>query len=85
MDEMALRRIAAQTGLGSKFLSKDVYLSQMLAMLEKRLDGRCVLKGGTAIVRGGHLDAPRFSEDVDIDVHTFDPKRDIADEFKVIL
>jgi hypothetical protein len=30
MDEKAIRSIAARTGLGLKFLSKDAFLSQML-------------------------------------------------------
>ena len=85
MDKRAIRRIAGQRGLGTKFLSKDVFLSRILESLQDILDGRCVLKGGTAIVRGGHLDSPRFSEDLDIDVHTSDPKRKIADEFKELL
>jgi predicted nucleotidyltransferase component of viral defense system len=85
MDEKAIRSIAARTGLGLKFLSKDAFISQMLSALERRLDERCVLKGGTAIVRAGHLDTPRFSEDVDIDVHTRKGMREIADEFVSIL
>jgi len=85
MDEKAIQSIAARTGLGLKFLSKDVFLSQMLSALESRLDERCVLKGGTAIVRAGHLDSPRFSEDVDIDVHTIKEMREVADEFVAIL
>ncbi len=85
MDEKKIRRISARTGLGLKFLSKDVFLSQMLSLLKRRLDERCVLKGGTAIVRAGHLDAPRFSEDVDIDVHTKKGMRAVADEFIAVL
>lgn len=85
MDEKAIQSISARTGLGLKFLSKDAFLSQMLSALERRLDERCVLKGGTAIVRAGHLDKPRFSEDVDIDVHTRKGMREVADEFVSIL
>lgn len=85
MDEDTIQSIGARTGLGLKFLSKDAFLSQMLSALESRLDERCVLKGGTAIVRAGHLDAPRFSEDVDIDVHTDMGMKEVADEFTSIL
>ena len=85
MDKRSIRSIASRTGLGTKFLSKDIHLSELLVSLMGKLDARCVLKGGTAIVRGGHLDTARFSEDVDIDVHSLDSERGIADEFKEIL
>lgn len=65
-----IRRISAQTGLGLKFISKDISLSKLLKYLESVLDDSYVLKGGTAISRAGYLPAPRFSEDVDIDYFT---------------
>lgn len=62
-----IRRISARTGLGLKFVSKDIVLSGLLKSLESVLDPEYVLKGGTAISRSGHLSSPRFSEDVDLD------------------
>jgi len=68
IDVRQIRQISARTGLGLKFLSKDVYLSNLLKHLEGVLDEKFVLKGGTAIARAGYLAMPRFSEDVDLDV-----------------
>jgi predicted nucleotidyltransferase component of viral defense system len=62
--------VAARTGLGVKFVVKDVVLSGALKGLEGLLDGTYVMKGGTAISRAGYLDTPRFSEDVDLDIYS---------------
>jgi predicted nucleotidyltransferase component of viral defense system len=69
-DRRFARRVAARTGLGVKFVAKDITLSTLLKGLDGLLDDTFVLKGGTAIARAGYLDSPRFSEDVDLDVHT---------------
>jgi len=69
-DRRFARRVAAQTGLGVKFVVKDTVLSGALKGLEGLLDETYVMKGGTAIVRAGYLDTPRFSEDVDLDVYS---------------
>ena len=69
-DRRSARRVAARTGLGVKFVAKDIVLSAALKGLEDLLDESFVLKGGTAIARAGYLDSPRFSEDIDLDVHT---------------
>jgi predicted nucleotidyltransferase component of viral defense system len=69
-DRRFARRVAARTGLGVKFVAKDITLSTMLKGLEGLLDDTFVLKGGTAIARAGYLDSPRFSEDIDLDAHT---------------
>lgn len=60
--------MSARTGLGLKFISKDIFLSTALKILENRLDENYVLKGGTAISRAGYLQTPRFSEDIDLDI-----------------
>ena len=62
--------MAARTGLGVKFVAKDISLSTALKGLEGLLDESFVLKGGTAIARAGYLDSPRFSEDIDLDAYT---------------
>ena len=70
IDRRQIRQISARTGLGLKFVSKDIFLSTALKMLENILDEDYVLKGGTAISRAGYLQTSRFSEDVDFDIFT---------------
>lgn len=70
LERRRIRRLSARTGLGTKFLSKDIFLSGLLKSLESSLDPEYVLKGGTAISRAGHLSSPSFSEDVDMDRYT---------------
>jgi predicted nucleotidyltransferase component of viral defense system len=65
-----VRQISARTGLGLKFVSKDMFLSKALKGLEPLLIDECVLKGGTAVSRTGYMTTPRFSEDVDLDLYT---------------
>ncbi len=67
LEQRRIRQLSARTGLGLKFLSKDIVLSGLLKSLESVLDHEYVLKGGTAVSRAGHISSPRFSEDVDLD------------------
>ncbi len=67
-DVELLRIIAARTGLGLKFLSKEDKLSRILAQLSDWSGLALVLKGGTALNRVFLGDVSRFSEDLDIDV-----------------
>ncbi len=62
-----IRQISAGTGLGLKFISKDMFLTDTIKYMESALDDSYVLKGGTAIARAGYLYNPRFSEDIDLD------------------
>jgi len=80
-----IRQIAARTGLGLKFISKDMYLSDLLKKLEPLLEEHFILKGGTAISRAGYLSTPRFSEDVDLDIFTMSDKRDTSKDFHLVL
>ncbi len=66
-EQRAIRRISAGTGLGLKFISKDMFLTEVIKYMEGALDDSFVLKGGTAIARAGYLSNPRFSEDIDLD------------------
>jgi len=66
-DRRRLRQIAAATGLGLKFLSKEVFLTRFLRAISGGLGPEFVMKGGTAISRAGYLKVPRFSEDIDLD------------------
>lgn len=63
-----LRHLAAKTGLGLKYLSKDEKISVALEQL-RPLFPEAILKGGTALNRV-HLakkGVSRFSEDIDLD------------------
>jgi predicted nucleotidyltransferase component of viral defense system len=77
--------VAAQTGLGVKFVAKDTVLSGALKGLEGLLDETYVMKGGTAISRAGYLDTPRFSEDVDLDVYSDLDLRGLGRRFSRLL
>ncbi len=84
-EKRRIRRISAGTGLGLKFVSKDIFLTRALNFLGSVSDDRYVLKGGTAISRGGHLSNPRFSEDVDLDVYVTGGARDAGSDFFSVL
>lgn len=63
-----LRYLAAKTGLGLKYLSKDEKISILLEQISD-LFPETILKGGTALNRIylAKLKVNRFSEDVDLD------------------
>lgn len=84
-DRRFVRRVAAGTGLGVKFVAKDVTLSAALKGLEGLLDDTFVIKGGTAIARAGYLDSPRFSEDIDLDAYTELGLRELGRMVSVLL
>ncbi len=84
-DRRFTRQVAARTGLGVKFVAKDVILSGALKGLEGMLDETYVMKGGTAIARAGYLDTPRFSEDVDLDIYSDLDLRDLGRMFSRLL
>lgn len=67
-DTTILRRIAAKTGLGLNYVSKDEKISILLEKL-RDLISDIVLKGGTAVNRVylSKLGVSRFSEAIDID------------------
>lgn len=85
LEQRRIRRISAQTGLGLKFISKDITLSSLLKFLESVLDDKYVLKGGTAIFRAGYLSSPRFSEDVDMDCFTGEGLREAGKQLHTML
>jgi len=68
VDATILRRIAAKTGLGVNYVSKDEKISILLEKLRDLIPD-IVLKGGTAVNRVylSKLGVSRFSEDIDID------------------
>ena len=84
-DRRFARQAAARTGLGLKFVAKDMTLTKALKRLGGILHEGFVLKGGTAIARAGYLDTPRFSEDVDLDVYTDAGLRDIGSDVESLL
>ena len=63
-----LRYLAAKTGLGLNYLSKDERISILLEQL-RELFPEVVLKGGTALSRVylAKMGVNRFSEDIDLD------------------
>ena len=67
-DPEILRYVAAKTGIGLKYLSKDEKISVILEQLRK-IFPEVVLKGGTALNRAylARLGVSRFSEDIDMD------------------
>ncbi len=67
-DPEILRYLAAKTGLGIKYLSKDEKISIVLEQL-RGLFPEVILKGGTALNRVylAKLGVSRFSEDIDLD------------------
>ena len=67
VEQREIRQISAGTGLGLKFISKDMFLTDTIKYMEGALDDSYVLKGGTAIARADYLYNPRFSEDIDLD------------------
>lgn len=85
IDRRQIRQISARTGLGLKFVSKDIFLSTALKMLENILGEEYVLKGDTAITRAGYLRAPRFSEDVDFDIFTGEDYKKIGKQTTPLL
>lgn len=68
MDRALVRSVAARTGLGRKFISKENRISLLLKEISELKDMDMVLKGGTAINRIHLRDNARFSEDIDIDL-----------------
>lgn len=80
-DRRMIRQISARTGLGLKFVSKDIFLSIALKGLQGFLDRNCVLKGGTAVSRAGYLQNPRFSEDADFDVFTKRSYKEVGERY----
>ena len=67
-DPEILRYLAAKTGLGLKYLSKDENISIVLEQL-RGLFPEVILKGGTALNRVylAKSGVSRFSEDIDLD------------------
>ena len=67
-DPELLRYLAAKSGLGRKYLSKDERISMLLGEIRTRFPD-VVLKGGTALNRAylAKSGACRFSEDIDLD------------------
>jgi len=67
-DSEILRYLAAKTGLGLKYLSKEERISVLLEQISD-LFPETILKGGTALNRIylAKLKVNRFSEDVDLD------------------
>lgn len=67
-DPELLRYLAAKSGLGLKYLSKDEKISILLGELRTRFPD-VVMKGGTAINRAylAKSGVSRFSEDIDLD------------------
>lgn len=67
-DPEMLRYVAARTGLGLKYLSKDEKISLMLEQL-RGVFPEAIFKGGTALNRAhlSKLGVSRFSEDIDLD------------------
>lgn len=63
-----LRHVAAKSGLGLKYLSKDEKISMALEQI-RELFPEAILKGGTALNRVylSKKGAGRFSEDIDLD------------------
>jgi len=84
-DSRTVRQISARTGLGLKFVSKDMFLSKALKGLEPLLTDECVLKGGTAVSRSGYMATPRFSEDVDLDLYTNKDRNAVGKSFLELL
>ena len=68
-DPELLRYLAAKSGLGLKYLSKDERISILLGEIRTRFPD-VVMKGGTALNRAylAKSGACRFSEDIDLDV-----------------
>ncbi len=69
MDIEIMRYLAAKTGLGLNYISKDEKLSYILSQLSGIFPEQVVLKGGTAINRVylARTGVSRFSEDIDLD------------------
>lgn len=67
-DPELLRYLAAKSGLGLKYLSKDERISILLGEIRTRFPD-VVMKGGTALNRAylAKSGACRFSEDIDLD------------------
>lgn len=67
-DPELLRYLAAKSGLGLKYLSKDEKISILLGEIRTRFPD-VVMKGGTALNRAylAKSGACRFSEDIDLD------------------
>lgn len=61
--------VAAKSGLGRKFISKDEKLSLLIGQLAAALESEfAVLKGGTVLNRVYLPKVARFSEDIDVDL-----------------
>lgn len=66
LDARKVRQLVARTGLGSKFISKDDRITDILEQVSRSTD--VILKGGTAINRIYLGPNARFSEDIDLDL-----------------
>ena len=73
-DPELLRYLAAKSGLGLKYLSKDEKISILLGEIRTRFPD-VVMKGGTALNRAylAKSGACRFSEDIDLDFISKNP------------
>lgn len=70
-DPEILRYLAAKTGLGLKYLSKDEKISILLEQISELIP-EATLKGGTALnrIHLSTLGVGRFSEDIDLDFNS---------------
>ncbi|MFW6194467.1 MAG: nucleotidyl transferase AbiEii/AbiGii toxin family protein [Halobacteriota archaeon] len=68
-DPEILRYLAAKTGLGLKYLSKDEKISILMEQISELIP-EATLKGGTALnrIHLSTLGVSRFSEDIDLDL-----------------
>ena len=88
-DPELLRYLAAKSGLGLKYLSKDEKISILLGEIRTRFPD-VVMKGGTAINRAylAKSGVSRFSEDIDLDFISESPLQEkissISDRMKMI-
>ena len=88
-DPELLRYLAAKSGLGLKYLSKDEKISILLGEIRTRFPD-VVMKGGTAINRAylAKSGVSRFSEDIDLDFISESPLQEkissISDRMKII-
>jgi len=88
-DPVLLRYLAAKSGLGLKYLSKDEKISILLGEIRTRFPD-VVMKGGTAINRAylSKSGVSRFSEDIDLDFISKSPLQEkissISERMKTI-
>jgi len=85
MDETTLRALSAKAGLSMQFVNKETKLFEALSRIlsantETKLD--LVLKGGTALNKAYFQGSQRFSEDIDLDYFSEDPKKQKIENLK---